>query len=210
MRAKRIEAQFIKNWEALAKTRTTLKTTSVVARVSDFLSSQKQQNEGLKRKRNHIYFNSDDEDETDRPSKTCLGQGRQAKMAKIKELFEQLDSANKMTDTSKNVPYSTDRVGTVTGPRTCPYPSAAEERLRAKHQTQLKADLENERREACEMSWEEVTDFVMTLRDACRNSTVLQVSSYFSPSCCWASFFLPSLIKSLCTHFYVMVYCCRC
>lgn len=183
MRAKRAEAQFIKNWEALAKTRTTLKTTSVVARVSDFLSLQKQQNDGLKRKRNHIYFHSDDEDETERPSKTSPGQDRQGKMAKIKELFEQLDSANKMKDASKNMAYSTERVGTVTGPPTCPYPSAAEERLRAKKQTQLKADLENERREACVMSWSEVMDFVMVLKDACRKSTVLQVSSYFPPSC---------------------------
>ncbi|KAG0569647.1 hypothetical protein KC19_6G104700 [Ceratodon purpureus] len=175
LRAKRAEEQFIKNWEALAKTRTTLKTTSVVARVSDFLSSQKQQNEGLKRKRNHIYFHSDDEDETERPSKVCPGQDRQAKMAKIKELFEQLDSANKMKDAVKNMAYSTERVGTVTGPPTCPYPSAAEERLRAKKQTQLKIDLENERREACVMSWSEVMEFVTVLKHAGKNSTVLQV-----------------------------------
>jgi hypothetical protein len=179
LRAKRAEAQFIKNWEALAKTRTTEKTTTVVARVSDFLSSQKQQNEGLKRKRNHIYFLSDDEDETDRPSKTCPGQDRQAKMAKVKELFEQLNSASKMKDASKNMAYSTERAGTVTGPQTCPYPSAAEERLRAKNQAQLKENLENERREACEMSWSEVMDFVTVLKDACKSSTVLQVSSYF-------------------------------
>ena len=184
MRAKRAEAQFIKNWEALAKTRATLKTTNVVARVSDFLSSQKQGNADLKRKRdNHIYFPSDDEDEAARPSKISSGQDRQAKMAKIKEVFEHLDNANKMKDASKNTAYSTDTVGTVTGPRTCPYPSAAEERLRAKKQTQSMADLENKRFEACDMSWSEVMDFVTTLKDACRNSTVLQVSSHLPLSC---------------------------
>lgn len=176
VRAKKAEAQFIKEWEALAKVRTTQKRISVVARVSDFLSSQNQQNEGLKRKRNHIYFNSDDEDETARPSKTSPGQDRLAKMVKLKETYEQLNNANKMKDASKNMPYSTDRVGTVLGPRTCPYPSAAEERLRAKSQTE---DLENQRREACEMSWSEVMDFVKILKDACRNCTVLQVASYF-------------------------------
>jgi len=179
VRAKRAEAQFIKEWEALAKSRTTQKRINVVARVSDFLSSQHQQNGGLKRKRNHIYFNSDDEDETERPSKTSLGQDQLAKMAKIKETYEQLDNANRMRDASRHMPYSTDRVGTVLGPRTCPYPSAAEERLRAESQTQLKEELENQRREACEMSWSEVMDFVKILREACRNCTVLQVASKF-------------------------------
>lgn len=183
LRSERAEAQFIKEWEALAKTRATQKRISVVARVSDFLSAQNPQNEGLKRKRNHIHFNSDDEDETARPSKTSPSEDRVAKMAKIKETYEQLDNANKMKNASMNLPFSTGGVGTVLGPRTCPYPSAAEERLRAKSQTQLKEDLENQRREACEMSWPEVMDFVKTLKDACRNSTVLQVASYFPLLC---------------------------
>lgn len=178
LRSKKAEAQFIKEWEALEKTRTTQKRISVVARVSDFLSSQNQQNGGVKRKRNHIHFNSDDEDETERSSKTSPGKDRIAKMAKIKETYEQLDNASKMRDASMNMPLSTDRMGTILGPRTCPYPSAAEERLRAKSQTQLKEELENQRREACEMSWTEVMHFVKIMKEACRKGTVLQVGSY--------------------------------
>lgn len=184
MRAKRAETEFIKNWEALAKSLPGLKKSSVVSQVSNFLSSQNSLKEGLKRKRNHIYFDSDDEEETDRPSKTSTGDERSAKIAKIKELFEQLENANNAKESLNNLPYCTDRMGTVTGPRTCPYPSAAEERLRAKEKTKTKAQLDDKYRDANEMSWSEVMDFVRILKDACKNCTVSQVSiPSFSPCC---------------------------
>lgn len=176
LRAKKAELESIKNWEALARTQFELKTkSSVVSRVNDFLSSHKKTSKALdkslKRKRDVIRFSSDDENlvncssDDERPNKRTLGERSKPKMAMLREMMESIGGSS-----------------SVTGPRRCPYPSAAEEKFRAKRQKKLQAELdleqasiEIERQEACQLSWTEVADFVMVLKDVCCNRTVLQV-----------------------------------
>jgi hypothetical protein len=203
LRAKKSEVDYVKNWEALARSQLELKMKShVVNRVDKFLSSHKNrligQDDNPKRKRQHIYFTSDDEEEATRPSKKILGEEIVTKMAMVKDIVEQLGIASRESIVTKDAVGTTSREESLTGPRSCPYPSAAEEKLRAKRQKQLQAELDIERRNAFQMSWPEVTDFVTTLKDACKNRTVPQVSYhlYFKQilvSTCVVKCFVPYL-----------------
>jgi len=170
VRAKKAEADLIKNWKGLPCTQSELThTSSVVARVAQFLSSEKQQTKALaghpKRKREFLSDSSDDETGSSAKKVAAVKEGTRA-AALMQEIVEKLSGASK----GKAIGHFSN----------CPYPSAAEERFRVKRQRKLEAELERESPEACHLTSMEVAEFIMVLKDICSDRTVIQVLHHHS------------------------------
>jgi hypothetical protein len=170
VRAKKAEADLIKTWEGLPCTQFELThTSSVVARVAQFLSSEKQRTKALaghlKRKRESLSDSSDDETGSSGKKVAEVKEGTRA-AALMQEIVEKLSGASK----GKAIGHFSN----------CPYPSAAEEKFRVKRQRKLEAELERESPEACHLTSKEVAEFIMVLKDMCRDRTVVQVLHHHS------------------------------